>query len=223
MAFCCTYCAYTAGDLAGSMRLQYAKAAAPAGLQLDPRHDIEDELVSLSVDLTFLEGRPEIRSRSEFEARVASCKVELLSRADLACRLVNEILGLYQAARKTLAGITQVNWLASVQDMRGQLDRLVYRGFLQHTPWAQLQHFPRYLQALQLGEPPRLSADEMGRVAARMEAHTKQAKRAILIDAATRAALGEDFATEPLGPVQFKGKAAAVDVFAVACEAGQLD
>jgi adenylate cyclase len=60
-------------------------------------------------------------------------------------------------------------------------------------------------------------------VAARMEAHTKQAKRAILIDAATRAALGEDFATEPLGPVQFKGKAAAVDVFAVACEAGQLD
>ena len=24
VAYCCTYCAYTAGDLAGSMRLEYA-------------------------------------------------------------------------------------------------------------------------------------------------------------------------------------------------------
>jgi len=60
-------------------------------------------------------------------------------------------------------------------------------------------------------------------VAARMEAHTKQAKRAILIDAATRAELGEEFTIEPLGPVQFKGKSAAVEVFAVVCKAGRLD
>ncbi len=50
--------------------------------------------------------------------------------ADEACALVREILNRYQAVRKALAGITQVNWQPSVQDMRAQLDRLVFKGFL---------------------------------------------------------------------------------------------
>ena len=52
-------------------------------------------------------------------------------------------------------------------------------------------------------------------LAARLEAHTKVAQRAILIDDATRAALGARLEAEPLGAVPFKGKAAPVDVFAV--------
>lgn len=52
-------------------------------------------------------------------------------------------------------------------------------------------------------------------VAARMEAHTKQAGRPILLDGATREAIGERFALDALGEVVFKGKAAAVAVFAL--------
>ncbi|MFO1325595.1 MAG: adenylate/guanylate cyclase domain-containing protein [Burkholderiales bacterium] len=52
-------------------------------------------------------------------------------------------------------------------------------------------------------------------LAARIEQHTKVAQRAILIDGATRDALGDRFETEPLGPVSFKGIATAVPVFAV--------
>jgi len=52
-------------------------------------------------------------------------------------------------------------------------------------------------------------------LAARLEAHTKVALRAILVDAETCAALGERIATERLGPVAFKGKALPVEVFAV--------
>ena len=52
-------------------------------------------------------------------------------------------------------------------------------------------------------------------LAARLEAHTKAVGRAILIDGATRAALGERFDTEPMGQVLFKGKAAAVEVYSV--------
>ena len=53
-------------------------------------------------------------------------------------------------------------------------------------------------------------------LAARLEAHTKQAGRGILIDAATQAALEGRVATEALGEVQLKGKANPVAVFAVA-------
>ena len=52
-------------------------------------------------------------------------------------------------------------------------------------------------------------------LAARLEQHTKLASRSLLIDRATRERLGEQVDVEPLGPVQFKGKTADVDVFAV--------
>ena len=56
-------------------------------------------------------------------------------------------------------------------------------------------------------------------LAARLEAHTKVALRAILVDAETCAALGDRIATERLGPVAFRGKALPVEVFAVPCGA----
>jgi adenylate cyclase len=55
-------------------------------------------------------------------------------------------------------------------------------------------------------------------LAARLEAHTKTAGRAILIDGPTQAALGVEVATEPMGPVLFKGKTATVEVFALSTD-----
>jgi adenylate cyclase len=52
-------------------------------------------------------------------------------------------------------------------------------------------------------------------LASRLEAHTKVAQRPILIDGATHAALGAQLPVEPLGPVPLRGKAVAIDVFAV--------
>jgi class 3 adenylate cyclase len=51
--------------------------------------------------------------------------------------------------------------------------------------------------------------------AARLEAHTKVVGKPILIDAATRSALGSDLPAEAEGPAQLKGKAAEVQVFSV--------
>ncbi|MEP6873150.1 MAG: hypothetical protein ABI887_02215 [Burkholderiales bacterium] len=53
-------------------------------------------------------------------------------------------------------------------------------------------------------------------LAARLEAHTKLAKRTILIDPTTCHALDGRIAVEALGAVSFQGKAAPVEVFAVA-------
>ena len=53
-------------------------------------------------------------------------------------------------------------------------------------------------------------------LASRLEAHTKVAGHGILIDDATRRALGSSVPMQALGEVLFKGKAAAVEIFAVA-------
>ncbi len=52
-------------------------------------------------------------------------------------------------------------------------------------------------------------------LAARLEALTKTAKRTILIDDATQARLPAGLGAEPLGPIEIRGKAAPVDVFAL--------
>ena len=52
-------------------------------------------------------------------------------------------------------------------------------------------------------------------LAARLETQTKVAGRAILIDAATRAAVRDDAQVEALGRVSLRGKAQPVDVFSV--------
>jgi len=54
-------------------------------------------------------------------------------------------------------------------------------------------------------------------LAARLEAHTKDAQRTILIDRATLDALAPDVQVEVLGPVPLKGIAPDVEVFSVEC------
>ena len=153
------------------MRLQYAKAPwdahwerrtparpgpaepqkpapnkASAGKPPSPP-DLADELLALILDLTFLEGLDPLRTQSAFESRLAARKPRLSATAQEVCTLAAAILDAYQGLRQRLAVITQINWKPSIDDLRAQLDRLVFRGFLQAIPYAHLKDYPRYLKA----------------------------------------------------------------------------
>jgi ATP-dependent helicase HrpA len=109
------------------MRLQYAKAPKPPGQDNSRSADLADELVAMVLDLTFLGDRPPIRDRQYFEARLQKNRPRLMSIAGEVRQLAERILSQFQAIRKRLADITQVNWLPSVLDMRAHLDALVFR------------------------------------------------------------------------------------------------
>ena len=144
---------YLRRQLAGldRMTLQYAKAAPPPdGLKLVGRPELESQIVGLIVDLVFINDLPPIRDADTFEQRIAERKGLLMTRANEVLELVTDILGRYQSLRKSLADATQVNWMDSLTDMRRQLDRLVYKGFLEATPLQRLEQLPRFLQAIQL-------------------------------------------------------------------------
>ncbi len=133
------------------LRLQYAKAPSPPLKNAPAAHrDLEDELIALVIDRAFLDEAGEIRDEMAFDAALRAGRPRLNAVSQEVHELVSDILGQYQAIRKRLSGLTQINWLASTQDMQGQLDRLVFRGFLQAVPWERLRHHPRYLRALAL-------------------------------------------------------------------------
>ena len=132
------------------MQLQYAKAPPPPeGLGQGATGKLEDELVALILDLCFIEEQPELRDGDTFRARIEARRGELVTIGAEVCALAGAIFDAYQKLRKALSGATQINWLTSLDDMRRQLDRLVFRGFLAVTPYAQLRQYPRYLQGLQ--------------------------------------------------------------------------
>ncbi len=132
------------------MQLQYAKAPKPPeGLDAGAGAKLEDELVALILDLCFIQDQPELRDGEAFRARIEQRRGELMTIGAAVCALAAAIFDGYQRLRKALSGATQINWLVSLSDMRQQLDRLVFRGFLAVTPYAELRHYPRYLQALE--------------------------------------------------------------------------
>ncbi|MCB1763402.1 MAG: DUF3418 domain-containing protein, partial [Gammaproteobacteria bacterium] len=61
-----------------------------------------------------------------------------------------QILTIYHQVRNRLSESNRINWMTSLADIRQQLDQLVYRGFLQHTPYVQLKQLPRYLRAIEM-------------------------------------------------------------------------
>jgi len=132
------------------MRLQYAKAPKPQGEGAYEHTDLADELLALILDLTFLEDRPPIRDRETFEERLEKNRSRLMSQTNEVCRLADRILSRYQAIRQRLAGMTQINWMISVLDMREHLDSLVFRGFLQQIPYEHLKDYPRFLKGLEV-------------------------------------------------------------------------
>ncbi len=149
-----------------AMRLQYATAPVPADVEPDGRWDLEDELVALVVDRTFLLGRPDIRDAAGFEAALEGSRGRLTAVAGETCRLVAEILRWHQEARRALPAKVPAAWQVSVDDALGQLGRLVYRGFLHRTPWEHLTQYPRYLRAvaLRLGKLPTAAARDRERL-----------------------------------------------------------
>jgi len=131
------------------MRLRYAKAPQPLGRNESKSADLADELVALILDLTFLEGRTPIRDRQTFVSRLEQNRPRLGSVTQDVCALIGQILTRYQTIRGRLADITQTHWMASVTDMHGHLDALVFRGFLQQVPYRHIKDYPRYLKALE--------------------------------------------------------------------------
>jgi ATP-dependent helicase HrpA len=107
--------------------------------------DLRDDLLDAVVQAVFIEGQPEVRSQAAFDARVAMRRGQVAMLAQEAGRALQQVL-LAQPAVHTALTLARAE---TQDDIRAQLARLLYAGFVLTTPWAQLRELPRYLKALQ--------------------------------------------------------------------------
>jgi len=131
------------------MRLRYTRAPEIKGRKTEQgKFSLEDELIALVIDRTFINDLPAVNSDAAFIERISQQKGTLVNTANEVLKLAETILDQYQPLRKKLYSATQINWIHSLADMKLQLEGLVYRGFIGEVSFQHLEDYPRYLGAL---------------------------------------------------------------------------
>ncbi|WP_353394547.1 ATP-dependent RNA helicase HrpA [Hydrogenophaga sp. 5NK40-0174] len=108
---------------------------------------IREQILLLALERAFLVD-PLPTDAPSFEKRVDEGRSRLTLIANEIARLVGEIMGEFAAAVRKLRDARVDEGVQS--DVQQQLQRLMHKQFLMQTSYTQLQHFPRYLKAVQL-------------------------------------------------------------------------
>jgi len=120
---------------------------AVAYMPLGTQEELRDQVIEVALDRAFLQA-PLPGDAAAFRRRVEEGRGRLTLIANEVARLAAAILAEYAAAARKVRDTK--GHADATADAQQQLQRLVARHFLAATPWAQLQHFPRYLKAIVL-------------------------------------------------------------------------
>jgi ATP-dependent helicase HrpA len=107
--------------------------------------ELRQQIVDVALDRAFL-AEPLPADAAAFEARVAEGRARLNLIAQEVARAVGAVLTEHAAACRKLKDSRPPKEVAD--DIAAQLQRLVGKRFVADTPYAQLQHLPRYLKAI---------------------------------------------------------------------------
>jgi ATP-dependent helicase HrpA len=130
-------------------------------MPLGTLEELREQIVAVALDRAF-GAEPLPTDAGGFRARVDEGRARLNLIAAEVARLATAVLLEHAAAVRKLKDARPPKDVAD--DIAAQLQRLVPKRFLQATPWAALQHLPRYLKAVVLrldklrGDPARDAA-----------------------------------------------------------------
>ncbi|HSV54865.1 MAG TPA: DUF3418 domain-containing protein, partial [Burkholderiaceae bacterium] len=120
---------------------------AVAFMPLGTQEELRDQIIDVALDRAFLLD-PLPTHEFDFKRRVEEGRGRLTLIANEVARLAGTILADYASAARKIKDTK--NQPDATGDAAQQLQRLVPKRFMALTPWAALQHFPRYLKAITL-------------------------------------------------------------------------
>jgi ATP-dependent helicase HrpA len=111
--------------------------------------DLLDDCVTAALDKLMADAGGPAWESAGFEALREHVRAGL---ADTVFAIVTEVQPILAAAyqvEKRLSATSNLALVAALADMRAQLSRLIYRGFVTETGWDHLGELPRYLKAIE--------------------------------------------------------------------------
>jgi ATP-dependent helicase HrpA len=107
------------------------------------------DLIAAICDRAFIGEDPLPREAKSFEAQIKRARTRLPAVSEAACRIVSSVADVQHQLALTLGAATG-SLARPANNIRQQLQHLIYPGFLTQTPWPQLSHMTRYLQAMRM-------------------------------------------------------------------------
>ena len=120
---------------------------AVAFMPLGTQEELRQQIIEVALDRAFLLD-PLPADEASFKRRVDEGRGRLTLIANEVARLAGTVLAEYATAARKIKDTK--GHPDATADAQQQLQRLVPRHFLAQTPWASLQHLPRYLKAITL-------------------------------------------------------------------------
>ena len=118
---------------------------AVAYMPLGTQEELRAQIIDVAIDRAFLQ-EPLPQDEAQFTQRVQEGRGRLSLIANEVARLGGVILAEYAAAQRKIKDTK--NAPEATQDAGKQLQTLMPKDFIAQAPWAQLQHFARYLKAI---------------------------------------------------------------------------
>jgi ATP-dependent helicase HrpA len=123
------------------------QAMGAAYMSLGTLEELRGQIVEVALDRALL-ADPLPHDAASFEARLDEGRARLVLVAQEVARQVGVVLAEFAAATRKLRDARPAKEVAD--DVTAQLARLCGKRFVVDTPWAALQHLPRYLKAIAL-------------------------------------------------------------------------
>jgi ATP-dependent helicase HrpA len=89
------------------------------------------------------------RDEASFKALYEQVRAELIDTVFTVTAVVERILASTRRIEKQLRGTTSLALISALNDVKSQLEQLVFPGFVARTGYAQLSQLPRYLAAIE--------------------------------------------------------------------------
>ena len=113
--------------------------------------DLREDVITAITDRAFIGEDALPRSLKDYEAQLKRARTRLPAVSEGACRLLAAIGVAYHQLSLAVGAdpVTRGPLARPAADIKAQLSRLIFKGWFAATPWEQLSHLPRYLQAMQ--------------------------------------------------------------------------
>ncbi len=118
---------------------------AVAYMPLGTQEELRAQILDVALDRAFVQ-EPLPQDAAQFAQRVQEGRARLTLIAQEVARLAATILTEYASAQRKIKDTK--NAQEATEDAGKQLHNLMPKDFIARTPWAQLQHFARYLKAI---------------------------------------------------------------------------
>ncbi len=157
-----------------TMCLQYMPVA--------PCSELKEDVLWMALDNALL-FNPVPRRRAEFDARLEDIKQRLFQDTQKQAQILEQVLEVYHRVSTQLEPGSTLENLYVLRDIRAHLDHLIYPGFLRDTPVDALQHFPRYLKAIEkrlerMAQSPSRDAQREAEITTLWEAYLERYQQA---------------------------------------------